>query len=116
MSPKTHRPVSDADWNQLMTLAAGYLVLEDGDVKAAMSRAIAAHTELIKALKAELITAPVGKGTVTMFVPEEGGVALRLERPEPAQPFLSTPPADEPTNVDPVLPNPTSTYYMDEDE
>ena len=26
-----------------MTLAAGYLVLEDGDVKAAMARAIAAH-------------------------------------------------------------------------
>lgn len=115
MASKQHRAVSDADWNQLMTLAAGYLVLEDGDVKAAMARALAAHTELIKALKAESIQATIPSGTVTMFVPDEGGVALRLDKPEPSL-------EDEPTaTMRPALAPPPkapskSTYYMDEDD
>lgn len=113
MATKQHRAVSDADWNQLMTLAAGYLVLEDGDVKAAMARALAAHTELIRALKDEKISTQVANGTVTMFVPEEGGVALRLER--------NTPVEDEDTAVikpdDATLDSSgSSTYYMDEED
>lgn len=114
MASKQHRAVSDADWNQLMTLAAGYLVLEDGDVKAAMARAIAAHTELIRALKAETIQADIASGTVTMFVPDEGGVALRLEKGRGFE--------DEPTTpIDAPAPPTTtatgsSTFYMDEDD
>ncbi|MCA9566609.1 MAG: hypothetical protein KC656_02160 [Myxococcales bacterium] len=134
MPPTAHRPISDADWNQLMTLAAGYLVLEDGNVKAAMARALAAHTELIRALKAEAISAEVSQGVVTMFVPEEGGVALRMEkrRPEPPARPVEDPPSlpprvlaedDEPTvPIGSVIkaagteaPT-TSTFYMDEDE
>lgn len=114
MAAKQHRPVSDADWNQLMTLAAGYLVLEDGDVKAAMARALAAHTELIRALKDEKISAEVGGGTVTMFVPDEGGVALRLER----KPKLDTEDDDTALMQQVNVPADTgsSTYYMDEEE
>lgn len=106
MSKKPHRPVNDSDWNQLITLASGYLALEQGDVHAAMSRALAAHVKLISALKAETISAEVAEGRVTMFVPEGGGVALRLD-PHP--------------KVDPVdaaapTPAPTSTYMMEEDD
>lgn len=115
MAAKQHRPVSDADWNQLMTLAAGYLVLEDGDVKAAMARALAAHTELIRALKDERISTEVASGTVTMFVPDEGGVALRLERKVAAAMA-----DDEDTAVirpeDVPAPSGSSTYYMDEED
>ncbi len=82
----THRPISDADWSQLMTLAAGYLLLEDGDIKAAMARALKAHTELIRALKKEAITAEIDGGTVTMFVPEGGGVAIKMERASASEP------------------------------
>ena len=82
MSSAPHKVVSDENWNQLMTLASGYLVLEDGDVQAAMGRAIAAHAQLIRALKAGRITAELPEGRVTMFVPEAGGVALRTERAE----------------------------------
>lgn len=114
MSDSAHA-ISDSDWNQLMTLAAGYLVLEDGDVKAAMSRALAAHTELIRALKREAIRAEVSQGTVTMFVPDEGGVALRLERNDPAiEPPPPPPFEDEPTQT--LQPRSTkSTFYIDDE-
>ncbi|MEZ4322919.1 MAG: hypothetical protein R3F61_35970 [Myxococcota bacterium] len=72
------RSVSDADWNQLITLASGYLALESGDIQGAMRRALAAHMDLIAALKAEQISVEVDEGRVTMFVPDSGGVALRL--------------------------------------
>jgi hypothetical protein len=84
-----HRAVSDADWNQLITLASGYLALESGDIQAAMQRALSAHMDLIAALKSGQISAEIPEGTVTMFVPDEGGVALRLEpanAPDPAEP------------------------------
>lgn len=82
MSTAPHKVVSDENWSQLMTLASGYLALEEGDVQAAMGRAIAAHAQLIRALKAGRITADLPEGRVTMFVPESGGVALRTERIE----------------------------------
>ena len=91
-----HRPVSDADWNQLITLASGYLALESGDIQAAMQRALGAHMDLIAALKSGQIVAEIPEGTVTMFVPDEGGVALRLETDAPADPDPADAPAPPP--------------------
>lgn len=107
--PEAARPISDSDWTQLITLASGFLVLEDGDVKSAMSRALSAHAELIRALKKESIRADLPQGTVTMFVPDEGGVALRLEKKLPGQPI----PEDEL----PTMPQQGSTtFQLDGDE
>lgn len=93
MSTGPHKVVSDENWSQLMTLASGYLALEDGDVQAAMGRAIAAHAQLIRALKAGRITADLPEGRVTMFVPETGGVALRTERTTTETPADAVPKA-----------------------
>lgn len=73
------RKLSDQDWAQLITLTSGYLPLVNGDVRRAMSKALAAHQDLIVAAKQEAITAELPEGRVTLFVPEEGGMALRLE-------------------------------------
>ncbi len=97
-----HRPVSDADWNQLITLASGYLALESGDIQAAMQRALGAHMDLIAALKSEQIVATIPEGTVTMFVPEQGGVALRLAGEDPPKSPFAPDPSDAP--APPALP------------
>jgi hypothetical protein len=127
-----HRSVSDADWNQLITLASGYLALESGDIQAAMQRALAAHMDLISALKAEQISAEVEEGRVTMFVPEGGGVALRMEAAAMDIP-LTNPDADEVTlirpqpDADPMAASlsdaptasghdPNQTFRLDEDD
>lgn len=72
------RKLSDTEWSHLLTLAAGYLPLCEGDGREAMARALAAHSDLILAIKQEAITARLPEGEVTMMVPEGGGVALKL--------------------------------------
>ncbi len=117
---KRHRTVSDADWNQLITLASGYLAIENGDIHAAMRRALAAHVDLITALKTEQITAELDQGRVTMFVPEDGGVALRMDATmspdSPTEVALDALPrdafADAPTIG--TFDDPASTYVLDE--
>lgn len=94
MKKPPHKIVSDENWNQLMTLAAGYLALEEGDIQASMARALRAHADLIRAIKDERISAELPGGTVTMFVPDEGGVALRTARG--GMPGL----VDAPTEID----------------
>lgn len=112
MTKKGQRKISDADWNQLITLASGYLSLENGDIQASMARALAAHVDLISALKAEQISADIPGGRVTMFVPIEGGVALRIAGPsDEAPPPPPLPLPDEPTR--PLENNPT--FVLDED-
>lgn len=115
MSKKPHRPVSDSDWNQLITLASGYLSLEGGDVQAAMSRALAAHVQLISSLKAERISTVVADGRVTMFVPPEGGVALRLDPIGPADDGPTVSEADRRTPSKDVLRS-SATYMMEEED
>lgn len=104
MSDMPHKIVSDENWSQLMTLASGYLALEEGDIQASMARALKAHADLIRAIKKGEISADLPGGRVTMFVPPEGGVALRTERPETAE---DEPPAgaldsmiDAPTEIE----------------
>ncbi|MCB9685892.1 MAG: hypothetical protein H6735_12695 [Alphaproteobacteria bacterium] len=70
------RALQQQDWDQLLLVASGFLPLTDGDLVLAMSRAIAAHAKLIEAVKAGTIEAELPRGTVRLFVPEEGGLAL----------------------------------------
>ena len=71
--------LSDRDWEILVTLAAGYLSTTNGDLRRAMSKAMAAHHDLILAVKQEAISAETPDGRVALVVPETGGIALRLE-------------------------------------
>ena len=73
------RQLEQRDWDQLLTVATGFLPLTQGDLKEAMAMAIAAHSELIRAVREEGITTHVSRGKVTLFVPEEGGIALAFE-------------------------------------
>lgn len=78
--PKTKtNPLSDRDWDNLVRLAAGYLPMTGGDIRRAMSKAMAAHYDLIAAAKAGAISAEISHGTVTLVVPDSGGIALELE-------------------------------------
>ena len=103
MTKPPHKIVSDENWSQLMTLAAGYLALEEGDIQASMARALKAHADLIRAIKNERISADLPGGRVTMFVPETGGVALRTERggADVVRSMLDAPTeTDAPTQID----------------
>ncbi len=71
--------LSDRDWDNLLVLAAGYLSLTGGDIRRAMSKALAAHYDLIAGAKAGVITAEVRDGRVTLVVPDSGGLAIRTE-------------------------------------
>ncbi|MCA9494336.1 MAG: hypothetical protein KC621_30630 [Myxococcales bacterium] len=81
------RPLQQQDWDQLLVVASGFLPLTDGDLVKAMTRAIAAHAELIEAVKAGTIEAELSRGTVRLFVPEDGGLALAFQ----ARPVGKTP-------------------------
>ncbi len=73
-----------------------------------MSRAITAHADLIRGIKDREVQAHVPDGRITMFVPDGGGVAIRLERmPQMPEPDLmgeqATDVSPEPVNTrDPV--------------
>jgi hypothetical protein len=77
------RKLTQRDWEQLLVIAAGYLPLCNGDLRAAMGRALTAHADLIAGVKAAEVHAFLPDGRITMFVPDEGGVAIRLERLPP---------------------------------
>lgn len=88
------RKLSPQDWEHLLLLASGYLPLTNGDLRAAMSRAIEAHADLISAVKAGTLSAELPEGRVTMFVPQSGGIALRLHL---ATDLGSVPPSTPPS-------------------
>lgn len=71
--------LSDRDWDNLLTLTAGYLSVTNGDVRRAMSKALAAHHDLIAAAKLGVVGAEIHEGRVTLVVPEDGGMALKFE-------------------------------------
>jgi hypothetical protein len=84
------KPLSQQDWDQLLVIASGYLTLTGGNLDQAMARAIEAHARLIDSVKKGRITTRLGRGTVRLVVPEEGGLALAFEgqerAPTPAPP------------------------------
>lgn len=64
----------------LFRLASGCLTEVDGDIEAAMSLALQRHFALIQGIKEREVSADLGPGNAILFVPEEGGMAIRLER------------------------------------
>lgn len=64
----------------LVRLAAGLLTDTHGDIEAAMRLALRKHFDLIKAIHTREIASDLGPGNAILFVPPEGGLAIRLER------------------------------------
>ena len=76
MEEEKVRTLVQREWDQLLIVAAGFLPSSDGDLKVAMSRAIAAHAYLVEAIRGGRIRAELPRGSVRLFVPEGGGLAL----------------------------------------
>jgi hypothetical protein len=98
MSDKV-RQLSQRDWDQLVVVAAGFLPLTNGDLTAAMARALAAHAELIDNVRRGVVGAELPKGRVRL-VYEQGNLNVVYEkreqtdegaraRGEPSMPLLS---------------------------
>ncbi len=74
------RRLSDDQFHHLQKIAAGLLTQTDGDLREAMGLALAKHYDLIRTIRDTEIVADVGPGNAILFVPEEGGMAMRVER------------------------------------
>jgi hypothetical protein len=72
------RELDQHDWDQLIIVAAGFLPLVGGDLKAAMAKAIAAHAELVDVVKKEGLTAELPKGSARLYV-EDGTLQIAYE-------------------------------------
>jgi hypothetical protein len=70
------RNLLQRDWDQLLIVAAGFLPLCGGDLKLAMSKAIAAHADLVEAVRAGRIGAELPRGSVRLVAPPDGGLAI----------------------------------------
>ncbi|MBX2803068.1 MAG: hypothetical protein KTR31_35630 [Myxococcales bacterium] len=73
------RQLHQRDWDQLLMVASGFLPMTNGNLREAMARAIAAHADLIRAVREDGVTTELSRGKVTLFVPEGGGLALAFE-------------------------------------
>ena len=78
------RPLSDAQFLQLLKIAAGLLQQTQGDLREALSLAMVKHADLIQAIREPGLATDLGPGNAILFVPPEGGMALRLERHAPS--------------------------------
>lgn len=81
------RELDHQDWDQLLTIAAGFLPLTSGDLPAAMTRAIAAHAELIDAVRRGQITAELRRGSVRLEH-HDGQLRLVYDRREVSDPGM----------------------------
>lgn len=79
------RKLLQRDWDQLLIVAAGFLPSTGGDLKLAMSKAIAAHADLVDAVRQGKIRAELPRGSVRLLVPDDGGLAIAYE-PSVAEP------------------------------
>lgn len=82
--PRT-RVLKENELHHLVRLAAGVLHQTDGDVVEAMRIALRKHFDLIRAIHEREIASDFGPGNAILFVPDGGGLAIRLER-HPALP------------------------------
>lgn len=80
------RKLLQRDWDQLLIVAAGFLPSTGGDLKLAMSKAIAAHADLVEAVRGGKVMAQLPRGTVRLVVPEEGGLAITYDPGGPVGP------------------------------
>lgn len=78
------KKLSDGQVLQLVRLASGLLARFDGDLDLAMSTALKLHFELLEGVRGDGIRADLGKGDAVLFVPDEGGLAIRVERHKPS--------------------------------
>jgi hypothetical protein len=84
MSEKV-RQLAQRDWDQLLIVAAGFLPLTNGDLTAAMSRALAAHADLIDNVRRGRIAADLPRGSVKL-VHQDGELLLVYEKRETTDP------------------------------
>ncbi len=91
------RRLSERQFLHLIRVAAGLLTETDGDLRKALAMAMVKHRALLRLIHDEELVADVGPGNAILFVPEEGGLALRLERhPRPATEDMPTEEANYP--------------------
>lgn len=84
MSEKA-RQLAQRDWDQLLVVAAGFLPLTNGDLTAAMSRALVAHADLIDNVRRGKVMAELPRGSVKL-VHQDGELVLIYERRENTDP------------------------------
>jgi hypothetical protein len=77
------RKLTDAQFLQLLRLATGLLPMAGGDLELALGMALQLHAKLIDSIRTQGVRADLGKGDAVIFVPDEGGLAIRLERHRP---------------------------------
>ncbi|MCB9673877.1 MAG: hypothetical protein H6737_02110 [Alphaproteobacteria bacterium] len=80
MPKKKVRKLSDAQFLQLLKVAAGLLQHTNGDLVQALSMAMVKHHALLRLIRDQELVTDLGPGNAILFVPDEGGLALRLER------------------------------------
>jgi hypothetical protein len=94
--PKVRR-LDDRQFLHLIRVAAGLLPTTDGDLRRALSMAMVKHRALLRRIHEDELVADVGPGNAILFVPDEGGLALRLERhPRPKTEDMPTEEANYP--------------------
>lgn len=74
------RRITEAQMLQLVRLASGLLTRTNGDIVAAMSEALVLHDRLLRTVREDGVRGDLGVGTAILYVPDEGGLAIRAER------------------------------------
>lgn len=108
--PKVQK-LSETQYLQLLKLASGLLKTTRGDLEEALRLAIPLHLELLEAVRTEGIRADLGPVEAVLHVPEEGGLAVRIDQhPAVAMLFPVIDPAEfdtiEHTSPPSFLPDP----------
>lgn len=82
MDPKRPRirKLSDRQFLHLLRMAAGLLLHTDGDLERALAMAIRLHQDLLDGIKENGLRSDLGPGDAVLYVPDTGGLAIRLER------------------------------------
>ncbi|MEZ4317701.1 MAG: hypothetical protein R3F61_09355 [Myxococcota bacterium] len=74
------RKLSDRQFLHLLKIAAGLLQSTDGDLRKALGIAMVKHQALMRSIREDELVTDLGPGNAVLFVPETGGLALRMER------------------------------------
>ena len=85
------RKLTDRQFLHLLKFASGLLQQTDGDLRKALSLAMQKHHELLCTIREDELETDLGEGNAILFVPEDGGLALRMERHRPEDPTEEVP-------------------------
>ncbi|MCB9669078.1 MAG: hypothetical protein H6736_21060 [Alphaproteobacteria bacterium] len=72
--------LGDERFLHLLRLASGLLKHTRGDIVEAMRLAMPMHIELLRTIREDEIRSDLGPAEAVLFVPDEGGLAIRVER------------------------------------